>query len=78
MRRVFWGREREWRRWWVRENRVGEERRAERRWWWWWISEKMEWVRSKSWGGVRIESEAMMVVVSSIMGSCALVSNALE
>lgn len=73
MRWVFCGREREWRCWRVREKRVGEVRRVERRWWWWWISEKMVWVRSESWGGVRVESAAMMVLVvvsSFIMESC--------
>lgn len=57
----------------MREKRVGEVRRAERRRWWWWISEKMVWVRSESWGGVRVESAAMMVLVvvsSFIMESC--------
>jgi len=34
MRRVFWGREREWRWWRVREKSVGEERREARRRWW--------------------------------------------
>lgn len=61
----------------MREKRVGEVRRAERRWWRWWISEKMEWVRSESRGGVRVESAAMMVVVvvsSFIMGSCVCTS----
>lgn len=61
----------------MREKRGGEVRRAERRWWRWWISEKMEWVRFESWGGVRVESAAMMVVVvvsSFIMGSCVCTS----
>lgn len=58
----------------MREKRVGEDRTAERRWWWWRISESMEKVRSESWGGVRAESAAMMVVVSVIMGSCARTS----
>ena len=35
---------------------------------------KMEWVRSESWGGVRVESAAMIVVVSVIMGSCSWTS----
>jgi hypothetical protein len=55
----------------VREKRVGEERTAERRRCWWRISESMDKLRSESCGGGRVESAAMMAVVSVIMGSCA-------
>lgn len=58
----------------MREKRIGEERMAERRWWWWRISESIERVRSERWGGERVESAAMMAVVSVIMGSCARTS----
>jgi len=63
MRRVLWGRERELRWWRVREKSVGEERREARRRWWWRVAERMEWVRSENWEGVRVESAAMMIDV---------------
>lgn len=57
-----------WRWWRVREKRDWEERRRERRRWWWRVVERMEFVRSVRWDGVRVESAAMMVaVVSSIV-----------
>lgn len=66
-------REREWRWCKVREKREGEQRRDERRrrrrrrt-----VCEMMELVISVSWGELRVESAAIMIVISSITGSCA-------
>lgn len=49
---------------------------VERRRWWQWKREEMVAVRSDSWGGVRVEREAMIIASEveffpSIMGSCA-------
>lgn len=52
----------------MREKRDGEQRREERRPRWWTVCERMELVISVSWGEVRVESAAIMIV-SSIVGS---------
>lgn len=64
-------REREWRWCKVREKREGEQRRDERRRRRWTVCEMMELVISVSWGELRMESAAIMIVISSITGSCA-------
>lgn len=46
----------------MRENKAGEERREERRRRWRWKREEMEVVRVDSWGGVKVDSAAIITV----------------